>query len=388
MENLNDIEYNQKIKVLRMMYPNLMEIDTKFGRIYSTKSQNNIEVLDINASILLEFGGNNCDICGGYIIAKSNTDKLKILSLRTNKTAEIFFENYNTEFLESNGLLIIKSYAKYKILNSELETIWNNQGCMYIKYEKEDSFGYWYTYMGYDTRHLYKRLRINKLTEKVDVYDYIDLENNYSIIGTEVKDRYTQSSTIKLDRLSYVKYKLAYGGNIISEKSYCDILKTSDIQNSEYFYCYETYKGAFRVGVLDGRGKEVIQLEYKNIKYLGNGIFVCEKDNTKRIVDIKQNYTSEQINNNLCYIHDTLPIIVILDNNNWFVYDILGRKYKLVDIVSNFECRYCNQYPDFLKININLYSNNPVYKYITRNLEPVTDIKLIHHFNTLEWDII
>lgn len=387
MERLNYSD-DEQLSLLKMMYPNLKEINTKYGKVYTSNNKGEIKLLDIKANVLLEIKGENYTICGGYIVGVNNN--IEVFNIRTNSKKRIdnvLHKHSLNCFEELNGLLRLNTNYDTVLLNNNLNIVWEDHDYgTRLNYATSDNYGYWYKYKSYETRFKDKMFRINKYTELVDIYDYIDIGNNYSIIGTEIKDNYKRLIAVKLDRIPNVKYKLAYNNTVISTKSYCDIVKTNDIKNSDYFYCFEIIGNCIKVGVLNYKGEEVIHTEYSEITSINNGIFVVDDYNKRRIINLNTNYISEELDKNLCYIHTTLNIVIMLENNQWVLYDALGRKYKVEEIPKYFNCMYCKQCDEYLKININLYSDNPVYKYITKNLEDVLDIKKINYFNTLEWN--
>lgn len=389
MERLNGIEKQNKINILKMMFPELKQIDTESRLLYSYPFEGMIKIVDEGANEILEIDPTIQRLCGRYIIMKQNeckvsdenTDSTLVINLETNQGIIIKEKFWGCEHID--GILILDAGACNYIINSKLNILFRSKRYREIEYKYSDNRSHRFLVRGYRSEY---RLRVNKKTEVLEAYDDIELENNYSLVGTEVKKEYEHKEAVRADRNEEVKYKLAFNGTIISDNSYCDIIKNTDIQNSPYFYCINTYMVGAKIGVLNHKGKEVIPPIYKNIQHLNNGIFMVDINNKRKIINTTSGYESEQIEEALCYIPNGIPIIMFVENSEWFIYDALGRKYKAVEIINYFKCKYNSQQPNYIQIDVNLQSEIPIYRYITRNFEAVTDFKIINVLKTLEWN--
>jgi hypothetical protein len=284
-----------------------------------------------------------------------------------------------------HSVLIVENLLHTQVINNKLNTVWECEHIEDITFSREDNDGSWFRFKVRDKGSFeYKEFRLNKHTDRIDIYDIIRLGNGYSLIGTE-QNLLCKSNSMVEKRLLSVKYKLAHQGYLITNKCYNDIVAVPGMKNSEYFYCFnETYSGRF-MGLLDKDGNEIVAPIYTNITHLANGVFMLTELFTKRIFNARTGYMSVEVPEKYMYMHGTLPIVLSYEDKEWKVYDGLGRIFKLIEINKYFDCKYCAQYADLIKININIYSNDAYYKYITNNLSVVTDTNIINKLNSLEW---
>ena len=290
MENIKSINYEEKLNILRMVYPGLKEIQTKYGTLYSSKTDDTILIVDIDGNILLESRANDCNLYGKYLVSLSNDNVASILNLFNNRKEDIMLGRWGTVHIEEvSGILKIEQEGTIRLFDYDLKLIWKMSSVNKFGYSSEDSMGYWYYYASRDTRYKYRKLRINKHTNNIDIYDCIDICDDYVLLGTDYDDTlwHNRKESIGMDRLPNISYKLALNGQIISESSYSDILKLEELKNSEYFYCYKNVDNYTYMGVLDGKGKEVIHPIYDTIRYFNNNNFIVDNGSTRQIINVK-----------------------------------------------------------------------------------------------------
>lgn len=389
MESIKSINYEEKLNILRMVYPGLKEIQTKYGTLYSSKTDDTILIVDIDGNILLESRANDCNLYGKYLISISNDNVASVLNLFNNKRECIKLDRYGSIHIEEiSGILKIEQSGTIRLFDFDLKLMWKMHSVSKFGYSSEDSIGYWYYYASHDTRYKYRKLRINKHTNSVDIYDCIDICDNYVLLGTDYTETqwYNRKESIGIDRLPNISYKIALNGQILSENSYTDILKREELKNSEYFYCYKNVDNHTYIGVLDGRGKEVIHPIYDTISYFNNDNFIVDDGNTRQIINVKSGNKSELVNKTLSFVHSTLPLYITVENNEYIVYDTFGRKFKVESLAKYFKCEYCLQDTDKIRVDLDYYNTGNVrYKYITKNLEPILDTRVINYLSTLDW---
>jgi len=231
------------------------------------------------------------------------------------------------------------------------------------------------------------KIIINKLTGEIDSYDtiYLSEDDEIRAVATECVRCKKSGLNYGIGTLDSFRYKLkAY--NKTSDKAYDGIVKFTHDSSCEFFKCIDNGK----MGVLDKYTKEVINTIYSSIEKFGYNEYICYRfdggidiycwDSSSNVMMTKLSLDVNRYN-----IHETLPILVYIKDNEYRIADIYGRDYKFTDIAKAFMCDVSNVNNSILRVNIVNSEANPLYKYVDTRLTPIYNMHLLSQIKLQGW---
>lgn len=227
---------------------------------------------------------------------------------------------------------------------------------------------------------------LNRVTGRMESYDQFDLDEHYSCLATDFHKK--TGVSINKDCTACFKYKLVRDGVIISQKSYEDIIKPSELSNTNTFYTIGYNKNSsnpIKKGLIRDDGAELLSADYDNIQYVGaeNYILTLIQNNIQysAIYNSKSGvvYGFDELANAL--VHRNLPMVVLyLRNNTIKLLTTNGLVIEPAEISKYFKCSYSQQRPDIIRVELE-YGK----KYINNALMPITNMHEIAKLSTHTW---
>jgi len=392
-----EIENMDKIRLYKMMYNNLAILAPT---VVSYKTNNEIVIVDLEGNVLDRGTYKELSILGGFAIHKdSNSDIITISNYSGNKKIEIgksknkfnfdlginsleihSFEEIGESFLALgliNGILILNKYCEKVALLKH---------CRYIKMLKENEIGCWFQYVLYSEYH-YNRAYASKISNKIEIYGGFELDDEYSLISTEL-ETFNRGIALNKNNSPSLKYKLARHGNIVGKKSHGDIKKSLKLNGTNYFLSADQIgiNSKIGYGLIDNNGNEILNTEYDEITHIGSYNFILESRGYLCIFNTKKNQvifdwsTVEKASQ-----HETLPITIVqTKDGNFYIIDINDRIFEYNEITKYFNCYRCKEDETYLRIDLPSY----IKKYVTTTLIPVTNVGKIAELNKCTWEKI
>ena len=223
----------------------------------------------------------------------------------------------------------------------------------------------------------------NKLTGKIEQYQSRDGADGIGCIATDINTSNSQDLSICNECIEYLQYKLSVNGVIVTERSYQDISKPSDLTYTPYFYTYE--RGSDfkpKRGLIDISGKELLEPLYDGIRYIGSNNFILLSNGFSMIYNVaERKIIVDYTQNNGISSHSQLPLTVINGvDKQVYCLDTRGNFFPVKDLSRYFECYRSEQ---FFGIKVNI--GNGLYKYVDEQLNPITNIRLIGQLQAYTW---
>lgn len=203
--------------------------------------------------------------------------------------------------------------------------------------------------------------------------------NKYSIVGTSWHYDGIAKSTYTIPN---VLYKLAYNGNIISEKEYEDIIKPSELTNTNTLYTYAEDKGREKMGLIRDDGVELLEAKYDSIMHIGSNNYIVRFAEYHSLYNSVKGVIYDFAEIIACTTISELGITVLhMQNNQFIVVENTGRIYNLNDFTKYNDCKVCVDDNSIMKI----VTPDGRRKYSYRNLVPITNMHEIAALNTKEF---
>lgn len=380
------MDMQENLAILNMIHEKVKIVGDRFfvcedGKKLSIINEFGAEVISSeNASI---------SIIGNFVIVTG-----------TDNAGEINREIYNLdtqckgEIKQSKnyGYSSISRYSREVDLGEFLGSI-NNDGLdIYSKYAEKIAFipncnsagiisqtscysSVWYTI---DYIPKYRHALLSKQSNELIYYDIIELDNGMQLIASEVANiRFNISDEVS-DRY---RYKLGRYNKILTEKAYDDIIKLPDIYNEELYYTVyiDKHKNK-KFGVINYNGDELVEPIYDKIENIGSGNFRLEVDSKALIYNVIKNTKSNVYNSSNVIIHKTLPITIIVKNDDVILLKSTGELFSIKDFTKHFKCSISDSDLSLIKVELDYGT-----KYIDNRLSPITNMHKIAAISKYEW---
>lgn len=371
----------QQLDILNMMYKTVRQVAKNM--IYCLDYDSNVKIVNIHGDVIMEGTTKEIRLFDSFM-CKVDFDEITIYSIlrdisKTFKSTGRIFNSiepvgshfirigediYNTYFEN------ITDYKKNGItLGSRVTTPLYN--IVRVNY-------YAHTYSG---RMLY--ILLNESTEKVMSWDTIDIGGGFGLVGVVFTPN--QGTSVTTETVRDLKYKLTFEGEVISEKSYDDILKIREDKENKYLTTVLAVNGHAKRGVIQSDGKEILPAMYDAVVYLAHGTFLLE-DNTSGIRKYALYSTNLGIIYNFgdivnCY-QSGLPIYMFtLATGETTIYSCIDASiFNITEFAKHFNCAYCKDDPTILRVELPYGT-----QYVTNRLSSITNIHTIAKLNTMEW---
>jgi hypothetical protein len=395
MGNVNDFGNSEKFNILKMMYPELFHVTPD---VVAFIQDDIITLLDIDGKVIMKNTTSSLMVHGTFVIALENNtsgqrgNHITLYNLLTGKSTILYKTTYymtaiaNEFSIESvnDKFLAVKEIVTdtLKIYNKYLEETLMPRHSSFIKYKFQD-YNATVTRFGY--RMLFGKTcegYVSNLTDRIEQFDSFEINDSIRLVATSYKDK-EKGVAINTQSKDYFKYKLQYNG-VVCGNEYEDIVKSAQLRDTDYLFCYSCNKnGLKQIGVIDIHGNELISPEYDAIDYIGADNFLIESNGYAYVFNIKKGLLTEVLPKANVYCHQVLPLCIVEESKVKCI-SAKGEIFYLSDIAKYFECYYCNDNKDVIKINI-AGDNDKIYKYITTTLVPITNIHAIAKLETSEW---
>lgn len=382
-----DNELNERLNILQMMYSTVQPLNSEV--IYCAQED---EVTLVNRyGVELARGTKDTIRKAGCFIAmldKDNTTSIYCFSTGASKKIKNSNNRHHYFSMKEAGTeyVVIEYMARSVILDRYLNNVFDVETSRLKVYVSDSKIC---------VKHRIDMFRestgyINRLTGKVEFYDYFDLDDTYRCIATEYhRDK---GLTVNKDCIQYLKYKLTKNGSIVSSRSYEDITKPSELRTTNTFFTFDLggkYRRDTKLGLLRDDGVELLEPVYDSIRYIGANNYLVDiiKDNIINSVRYSAIYNSDTgvvYNFNevvSAEMHKTLPLLVLIKADGGVkLITTSGIEMEPAEIAKYFKCSYSEQRPDIIRIELD-YGK----KYITNTLVPITNLHEISRLSTHNW---
>ena len=396
MDTCVEISKQQKLTVLRCLYLNSFFLsESHLGYI---NENTELVVMDCDAKVVAKLNSTKYKIYKSFIIIQGLFDKDSVALVNTCTNS---FKKFDSRDLNNiyNPFRLFKllgdnyiTYYNYDthdflvyILDSNLNKILTlnasrpdffveNENSDIIRISNKDAYiikdGYVIT--------------IDKNTNNVLCYDNLYIKSKNLKLMSLRRRNNKNKSCINRENNYYLRYHLVSDKDeILSAKDYLDIYCTPDMVGTQYLYCLDskTIESNY-LGILDRQGNELLSPIATDIIIISKNCFKVTIDGKQYIFNADtRKFIMSEYNITNVYKHNTLPInIIYTGENKYFILDYKDNLYNFEDITKNFDCYISEKYPNIVKfvINSKLGSTNT---YVTSNLSPITNIKLISEYN-------
>lgn len=374
-------ELNTRLSILNMIYSVVKPLSND---VIYCEQDDSVTVVNRNGIEIMSGTKDTLKTLGAFlVILDKDISEAEIYCFSTNRHKKIKYKNsYGYELKQVGQEFLIVSLGGYSLIfNKYLDEILNINTYKLNAYEYGDSricIKYRLDLLRESTGF------INRLTGKVTSYDSFDLNDNYTLLATDYHEN--KGITINKDCIEYFKYKLVKDNIIVSNKSYEDITKPSELNSTDTFYIFDLDERHNRkVGLLRGDGVEMLEPIYDEIRYIGANNYILDIVNNDRKYTAIYNsdrgvvYNFDELIS--AEVHKTLPIVLIARSDGEFrLLTTTGTEIKLEELPKYFKCSYSEQRTDIIRVDLG-YSK----KYITNTLVPITNIHEIAKLSTHNW---
>lgn len=381
-----DEELSTRICILQMMYSVVKPLSDS---IIYCEQDDNVTIVNKNGIEIASGTKDTMKLVGIFLtISDINNKTITIYCYSTNKKKMIKADNYaiysppkqvGEEFLQiqfgvGTNCIIFNKYLEeiFSISVFYIKTYIQSNSKICMKYRLNtfrDSVGY-----------------INRLTGRVESYDSFDLNESFSLLATEYHSN--KGVSVNKECIKYFKYKLVKNGMVVSQKSYEDITKPTELVSTDTFYTFEADKDNIsckKKGLIRSDGTELLGADYDEIQYIGanNYILTIIKDDISYVAIYNSEkgvvYNFDEITK--AVIHKTLPMTILyLNNGKIRLLAANGIEFNPEEISKYFKCSYSKSRPDLIRIELD-YGK----KYINNTLVPITNMHEISSLVNHEW---
>lgn len=377
-----DNELKERLNILQMMYDIVQPLSKDV--IYC--SQNDEVTLVNRYGVELATGTKDTIHKVGCFVAmidKYNTTSIYCFSTGMSKKIENKNKHHYFSMKEVGPeYLIIEYISRAVILDRYLNTVFDVEASRLRAYVNDSKIC---------VKHRIDLFRestayINRLTGKVEFYDYFDLDDTYRCIATEYHTE--KGITVNKDCVQNLRYKLSKNGKIVTSRSYEDITKPVELTSTNTFFTFDLggkYKKDTKMGLITDEGVELLETIYDSILYVGaNNYLVGIIIHNKRYLALYNSEKGVIYNFNElagAEMHRTLPLLMVYKADGELkLLTTCGIEFSPVDLAKYFRCSYSKQRPDIIRIDLD-YGK----KYITNTLIPITNMHEINKLSTHEW---
>lgn len=381
--NLSD-ELNTRMDILKMMYSVVKPLSNEIiyceqDEVVTIVNKNGIEIATGTKDTLKRVGT-------FLILIDKKSNIVTIYSYSTNRKIDIRDTSIVSyiNFKEVSGdILQIELVRRNMLINRYLEILVDIDTYLLHAYIQSE-YKICLKFLVDGNRNCTAYL--NRVTGRIESYDQFDLDEHYSCLATDFHKK--TGVAINKDCVACFKYKLVRDGMIISQKSYEDIIKSSELSNTNTFYTIGYNKNSsnsIKKGLIRDDGAELLSADYDNIQYVGaeNYILTLIQNNIQysAIYNSKSGvvYGFDELANAL--VHRNLPMVVLyLRNNTIKLLTTNGLVIEPAEISKYFKCSYSQQRPDIIRVELE-YGK----KYINNALMPITNMHEIAKLSTHTW---
>lgn len=399
MEMVNSVENADKLRILKMVYTNLVEIT--FDTVTYTDEEYTY-IANLDGDTLIKRKKNEIAIFGSFYIYVDDNNNVAVVSAYTGKRkiytsswddASYFdmiksnTQNIGDKFLwlpehEKGHLRADTEFILYNIYFEEQYKLkeWGIPRSIILDYKSSVTT----TWCKYSANFNYRLMKLNNETNKVEIFDTLTIEGaelTYDLVSTDwCKDGKGYSINKSVD--DNLKYSLSTNGVIVS-KSYQDIFRAPELFGTCYLFTYEMQESV-KKGVIRTDGVELLPPLYDDLNYIGNNNFVITYGNFRKVFNIYKGDITDWINKPYITIHETLPIVLIYDKGQYMILDNKNRYFKIEELTRYFECDYNIGDPSILRVKV----DTGLYKIVDNRLGSITNLNQIKTLNNIGWNHI
>lgn len=398
MENVNSVENADKLRILKMVYNDLVEIT--FDTVTYTDEEYQY-IANLDGDVLLKRKKEDIKIIGSFyiyrednnntVIANAISGRKKVYKVNQNTVSEFYRLSNDAQGMGEKFLWVTENnIRKNKLIGDRVCVIYN------IFFEKQFISEQWYspriiildykssvttTWCKYGMNCGYRLMKLNNETNRAEVYDALTVEGaelTYDLISTDwCRDGKGYSINTNVD--DKLRYSLSKNGVVIS-KSYQDIFRAPELFGTQYLFTYEL-KDSVKKGVISTDGVELLPPLYDDLNYVGNDNFIITYGDFRKLFNIYKGDLTDWVNRAYITIHNTLPIVLIYDKGQYMILDNKNRYFKIEELTRYFECDYNIGDLSILRVKV----DTGLYKIVDNRLGSITNLNQIKALNNIGW---